>query len=100
MGQILRFLTPTDSSAFDEFATRVMDEAFDTACAELQDGNLSELVREIIAGPIIEAARRGERDPKRLCSIGIAGVGSHQKPASPPFRETKRGWPRRLKPSM
>ena len=72
MGQILRFLTPTELSAFDEFATRVMGEAFDTACAELQDGNLSELVREIIAGRIIEAARRGERDPKRLCSIGIA----------------------------
>jgi hypothetical protein len=74
MGQILRFLTPTDSSAFDEFATRVMAEAFDTACAELQDRNLSELVREIIAGRIIEAARRGERDPKRLCSIGIAAM--------------------------
>ncbi len=88
MGQILRYLTPTDSSAFDEFATRVMDEAFDTACAELQDGNLSELVREIIAGPIIEAARRGERDPKRLCNIGIAGI---EKPASPPFREIERG---------
>ena len=79
MGQILRFLTPTNSSAFDEFATRIMGEAFDTACAELQDSHLSELVREIIAGRIIEAARRGERDPKQLCSIGIAGVGKPSK---------------------
>lgn len=79
MGQILRFITPFDASTFDVFATRVMDEAFDTACAELQDSNLSELVRETIAGRIIEAARRGERDPKRLCSIAVFAVRVEQK---------------------
>ena len=81
MGQILRFLTPTDSSPFDEFATRVMGEAFDTACAELQDSNLSELVRKIIAGRIIEAARRGERDPQHLCSVAMAAIGGNQRTA-------------------
>ena len=51
-----------------------MGEAFDAACAELQNSNLSQLVREIIAERIIEAARKGERDPKRLCSIAVAAV--------------------------
>ena len=42
--------------------------------AELQDNNLSELVREIIAERIVEAAKRGERDPQRLCSFAIAAM--------------------------
>jgi hypothetical protein len=52
-----------------------MGEAFDTACAELQDNNLSDLFREVIAVRIIEVAKRGERDPQRLCSIALAAIG-------------------------
>ena len=74
MAQILQFLR-TDASAFDDYATRVMGEAFDVACTELQDNNLSVLVREIIAERIVEAAKRGERDPQRLCSIALAALG-------------------------
>ena len=66
MGQILHFIRP-DTIAFDDHATHAMGEAFDAACAELQDNHLSELVREMIAERIIDAATRGERDPKRLC---------------------------------
>ena len=75
MGQILHFIRP-DTIAFDDHATHAMGEAFDAACAELQDNHLSELVREMIAERIIDAATRGERDPKRLCKIGIAGINS------------------------
>jgi hypothetical protein len=76
MASIIPFIP---HGVFDESATRAMGEAFDAACAELQDSNLSELVREIIAGRIIEAARHGERDPMRLCSIAIAAISGDQK---------------------
>ena len=38
-----------------------MGEAFDAACEGLQDGGQPDLVREIIAKRIIEAAKKGER---------------------------------------
>ena len=79
MAQILQFIQPTDSPVFDEFATRVMGEAFEAACADLQDSNLSDLVREVIAERIIEAAKLGERDPKRLSSIALAAIGGDRK---------------------
>jgi hypothetical protein len=54
-------------------------EAFEAACAELQDNDLSKLVREIIAERIVEAARGGEPDPQRLCSIAVAAFGGERK---------------------
>jgi hypothetical protein len=75
---ILQFVR-VDRSVFDDSVTSVMGEAFDAACAKLQDNNLSQLVREIIAERIIEAAKRGERDPERLCSFAIAAMGSRRK---------------------
>jgi hypothetical protein len=52
-----------------------MGEAFDAACAGLQDGGQPDLVREIIAKRIIEAAKKGERDPVRLRNAGLATLG-------------------------
>lgn len=78
MATILNFIRP-DASAFDEFATFAMGQAFDTACAELHDSNLPKLVRETIAERIIEAAKRGERDPQRLCSSAVAGIRGDRK---------------------
>ena len=72
MPTILPFIRP--ETAFDDSTTHIMGEAFDAACAELQDGNLPNLAREIIAERIMGAAKRGERDPKRLCEIGIAAI--------------------------
>jgi hypothetical protein len=74
MATILPFIIRSEAS-FDEYATRAMGRAFDAAFADLQDTNLSELVREIIAVRIVEAAKRGERDPQRLCRIAIAAIG-------------------------
>jgi hypothetical protein len=51
-----------------------MGEAFDAACAGLQDGGQPDLVREIIAKRIIEAAKKGERDPVRLRNAGLGRV--------------------------
>ncbi len=74
MAAILQFVRG-DASVFDEHATLAMGQAFDAACAELQEGRSSKLVREIVAGRIIEAAKRGERDPQRLCGSALAGIG-------------------------
>jgi hypothetical protein len=68
----------TETSDVDEYATRAMGEAFDAACAELHDNNLSELVREIIAERIIEAAKRGERNSQRLCGYAIAAMNGER----------------------
>ena len=78
MASILQFAR-IDRSVFDESATRIMGEAFDAACAELNDSNLSPLVCEIIADRIIQAAKWGERDPQRLCRIGIAAMNGERK---------------------
>jgi hypothetical protein len=79
VAQILRFILPADEAAFDHEATRVMGEAFDNACAELQNSNLSDLARATIAGRIIAAAKRGERDPKRLCNVAVFAIRGEQK---------------------
>ena len=73
MASIIQFMP---RGIFDDAATKAMGEAFDAACADLQgSSNLSNIVREIIAQQIIEAAKKGERDPRRLCSIAIAAIG-------------------------
>ena len=73
MGSILPFTR--DKSDFDDEATRLMGEAMDAACEGLRDTGQPALVREIIAKHIIEAAKKGERDPVRLRSAGLAALG-------------------------
>ena len=60
---------------FDDEATRIMGEAFDAARASLQDIGQPQIVYEIIAKRIIEAAKKGERDPTRLRDAGLAALG-------------------------
>jgi hypothetical protein len=78
MSTILPFIIRSET-AFDDDVTRIMGLAFDAACAGLHQRNLSQPVREIIAERIIEATKRGERDPKRLCSIAIAAISGDRK---------------------
>ena len=47
---------------FDDTTTRVMGEAFDAACAEKTEQS----AQELIALRIIEAVRKGVRDPEAL----------------------------------
>jgi hypothetical protein len=63
------------SAAFDHNATRAMGKAFDRACHSLHDIGQPDLVREIIAKRIIEAARDGERDPDQLCVRALKALG-------------------------
>ena len=49
-----------------------MSEAFEATLKELQDTGQSNVVREVIAGRIIAAAKLGERDPVRLRAAALA----------------------------
>jgi hypothetical protein len=51
-----------------------MGEAFDAASRVLHDKG-HPLVYEVIAWRIIDAARSGERDPKKLKDIALRGLG-------------------------
>ena len=51
----------------DPEAKRVMGIAFETALVALRLADRSDLVDSVIAKRIIELAKAGERDPKRLC---------------------------------
>jgi hypothetical protein len=59
---ILRFIR--QGIDFDDATTRAMSEAFDAACAEKTEQ--SDTARELIALRIIEAAKKGQRDPELL----------------------------------
>ena len=74
MASILPFIRKA-GAVFDDHATKLMGDAFDSACKELHDAGQPQIVYEIIAGRIIDAAKNGERDPVRLLDIGLAGLG-------------------------
>jgi hypothetical protein len=50
-----------------------MSEAFEADLKELHDTGQRNVVREIIAGRIIAAAKLGERDPVRLRAAELVG---------------------------
>ena len=74
MASILQFIRKT-GAVFDDHATQLMGEAFEAACKELHDKGQPTIVYEVIAKRIIDAARKGERDPVRLRNIGLAAFG-------------------------
>lgn len=62
-------------TVFDDHATKAMGEAFDSACQELHDKGQPAIVYEVIAMRIIDAAKKGERDPTQLRRAGLAALG-------------------------
>jgi len=79
MTVILRFIEEADLAAvFDDHATGVMGEAFDAACKDLRDTGQPDLVYEVIAKRIIEAAKSGERDPEKLRDWALTAFGRKQ----------------------
>ena len=62
-------------AAFDPDMTHIMGEAFDRACEDLHVVGQPDIVREVIASRIINAARDGERDPRRLYEQALKGFG-------------------------
>jgi hypothetical protein len=74
MASILPFVRKT-GIVFDDRATQIVGDAFDSACMNLRDTGQPTVVYEVIAGRIMDAARHGERDPIRLCNAGLAALG-------------------------
>jgi hypothetical protein len=60
---------------FDGRNTRIMYEALDLACAQLGAAARPHSVRKIIAQRILKAMEKGERNPARLCTIGLSALG-------------------------
>jgi hypothetical protein len=71
---MLQFLRKS-GAIFDDDATRIIGEAFDAACKSLHDTGQPAIVYEVIAKRIIDAAAGGERDPNKLRTIGLSGLG-------------------------
>ena len=74
MASILRFIRKT-GTVFDDRITKIMGEAFDSACKELNDAGQPAIVYEVIAKRIIDGAKNGERDPVRLRNAALAALG-------------------------
>ena len=68
-------IIPIRNVWFDDAATLVMGEAFDQACKSLRNLGSAITVREIIAKRIVAAAKKGERDPARLCQQALIPFG-------------------------
>jgi hypothetical protein len=92
MASILPFIRPRGD--FDEETTRLMGEAFDAARTALPDQRQPEIVYGIIAKRIIEAAKKGERDPIRLRDAGLAWVKVKNPKAPAVKREAEEDWGR------
>jgi hypothetical protein len=74
VGSILPFVRKA-GAVFDDQVTQILGDAFDDACEELHDVGQPDVVYEVIAGRIIDAAKNGERDPGRLREAGLAALG-------------------------
>jgi len=78
MTTILQFIEKAGLAVvFDDHATKVMCEAF-AACRDLHDTGQPDLVYEVIAKRIIEAAKSGERDPEKLRDWALTAFGRKQ----------------------
>ena len=78
MASILPFVQKS-GVVFDDNVTALLGQAFDAARRELHDKGQPDVVYEIIAGRIIEAAKKGERDVAKLAAVGLAALGFQNK---------------------
>jgi hypothetical protein len=60
---------------FDDGATKAMGQAFEAACKTLHPtGPPEQVLQDAIARRIVAAARKGERDVRRLSNAALAGL--------------------------
>ncbi len=59
----------------DECDLRIRYYVLELACSRLGTAGKAHKVRKIIAQQIIKAMEKGEYDPVRLCSVGLAALG-------------------------
>ena len=70
MGQILQFIRTNDALTPEDI--QVLSRAYEMAIESLHDVGQPEVVREVIAKRIIDAARRGHDDPAALCAAALS----------------------------
>ena len=63
-----------EHAAFDCQTTQLMGEVYDCICQMPIARTWPQIVREVIASRIIEAAHGGERDPDRLRACALVGT--------------------------
>jgi hypothetical protein len=74
--------------SLNERETRIKYQALDMACAKLGAAGRSHSVRKVIAQRMLRAMEKGERDPERLCTIGLAALGpANREPGASLARE-------------
>jgi hypothetical protein len=74
--------------SYDGRDTQIMYEALDLAFAQLGTAGRPHSTRRIIAQRILKAMEMGERDPARLCTIGLTAVDAViNDPATPLARD-------------
>jgi hypothetical protein len=64
---------------FDDEVAALLAQAFDLARRGLHDKGQPEMVYEILALRIIEAAKKGERGVATLAAIGLSALGLQNK---------------------
>ena len=79
MATILQFKSRAETRK-----TRIMYEALDLACTQLGAAGRPNNVRKTIAQRMLKAIEMGERDPARLCNIGLAAYGLDASIEDPP----------------
>jgi hypothetical protein len=62
------------TGSFDDDVTRAIGAAFELSCKSLPHPCHSEVVRDLIAKHIVEAASTGERDPAKLSEKALRSV--------------------------
>jgi hypothetical protein len=70
--QILKFIRPGNS--FDPETLKILGAAYDLAVVSLQDSGQPDVLHEIMAGRIIAAAAKGERDIAALSGLALRGI--------------------------
>jgi len=66
VGVVVPIKPLAEEAAFDPETTQLLGQVFESICVQLHDAGQPAIVREVIAKRIIDAAKRGERDPGRL----------------------------------
>ena len=74
MASILPFVQKS-GVVFDVDVTALLGQAFDAARQALHDKGQPDVVYEIMAVRIIEAAKKGERDVGKLTAAALAALG-------------------------
>jgi hypothetical protein len=73
--------------AFDPEATAAMTAAYGKACESMRDWGQPDVLKEVIAKRIIDAASRGERDPGQLCEEALKSLGFSESPNIQPKQQ-------------